>query len=189
MILEAGELIAIQLIRIVATLIDTITNGRGMYTLLVAALILSRLTVEGWTRLGLIAAITTIILRIAAPIERNAFVCVDALKVGSRAIGPTCASILGKHKVIGTGALVVGLDGRQETQRGAIGLQTGITTDRLLLPIRMEDTQIHWPVYGCYQCGAILSIVFIAILNRFGLPVRPIDAILPHSNRKDMMQI
>lgn len=53
----------------------------------------------------------------------------------------------------------------------------------------MEDTQIHWPVYGCYQCGAILSIVFIAILNRFGLPVGPIDAILPHSNRKDMMQI
>lgn len=113
MILEACELIAIQLIRIVATLIDTITNGRGMYTLLVAALILSRLTVEGWTRLGLIAAITTIILRIAAPIEWNAFVCVDALKVGSRAIGPTCASILGKHKIIGTGALVVRLDGRQ----------------------------------------------------------------------------
>lgn len=53
----------------------------------------------------------------------------------------------------------------------------------------MEDTQIHWPVYGCYQCGAIMSIVFIAILNRFGLPVRPIDAILPHSNGKDMMQI
>lgn len=53
----------------------------------------------------------------------------------------------------------------------------------------MEDTQIHRSVYGGNQRRAILAIVLIAILNRFGLPVRPIDAILPHGNGKDVMQI
>lgn len=148
MILEARELVAVQLIRIVATLIDAITNGRRMNTLLVAALILSRLTVEGWTRLGLIAAIATIVLCVAAPVERNAFVCVDAFKVRCRAIGTTSASILGQHEIIGTRALVEWLHRRQQAECGAVGLQAGITTDRWLLTIRMEDTQIHRSVYG-----------------------------------------
>lgn len=187
MILEARELVAVQLIRIVATLIDAITNGRGMNALLVAALILSWFTVEGWTRLGLIAAIATIVLCVTAPIERNAFVCVDALKVRSSAVGTTSASIFGQHKIIGTRALVEWLHRRQQAERGAVGLQAGITTDRWLLTIRMEDTQIHRPVYGGDQSRAILSIIFVAILNRFGLPIGPIDAILPHGDGKDVM--
>lgn len=120
-----------------------------MNTLLVPALILSRLTVERWTRLWLIAAIAAIVLRVTAPIEWYTFVRIDALKVGSSAIGPTGASIVGEHEIVGTGTLVEWLLRRQQAQCGAVGGQAGIATSWLLLAIRMVDTQVHGSVYGC----------------------------------------
>lgn len=79
-----------------------------MDALLVAALVLPRLTVEGRAGLGLIAAIAAVVLRVAAPIERNAFVRIHALEVRRRAVGPAAASVLGQHEIVRTGALVVG---------------------------------------------------------------------------------
>lgn len=160
-----------------------------MYALFVAALILARFAVERRASLWLIATIAAIVLRVTAPIERYALVRIHALKVGRRAVGPAGASILGQHKVIGAGALVVWRFRREQTEGRTVGMQARIATDWLLLAIGMIDTQVHRPVYCRDKRGAILTVVLVAVLNGLGLPVRPIDAILPHGNGKYMMQI
>jgi len=136
--IEAGELVAVQFIRSVATLVNAITEVRGVGALLVGALVLSRLTVEGRTGLRLVAAIATIVLGVAAPVERNALVSVHALEMGSRTISPTSAPIVRQDKVSGTHALVVRFLRRQDAQRGTVGGQAGISANGLLLAVGME---------------------------------------------------
>lgn len=57
------------------------------------------------------------------------------------------------------------------------------------LTVGMVYANIHWPMDGCQNGGAIVAVIFVTRFNRFRFPVRPIDAILPHGNREYVMQI
>lgn len=53
----------------------------------------------------------------------------------------------------------------------------------------MIDANVHRPMDGRQNGGTIVAVIFVARFNRFSFPVRPIDAVLPHSNRENVMQI
>lgn len=53
----------------------------------------------------------------------------------------------------------------------------------------MIHANIHGPMDGRQQCGTIVTAILVTRFDRFTLPISPINAIFPHSHRKDMMQI
>ena len=74
LVLEADVLIAVLLVTRVPTIVESITDLGGVEAMLVGTLELTRCAVERGTTRGLVGTVTTVVLSVAAPPERDALV-------------------------------------------------------------------------------------------------------------------
>lgn len=164
MLLEAHVLVAIDFIAAVAALIFAVANVRRTDAFSVAALIFTGLACERSTRDGLIAAIAAVVLAVATPEERNAFLRCGAFELRGRAISDASLAILGQIELIGTFAFVEWFDWRQQTQCVAFGCRARIMLGRSLA-IRVIHANVHRSMNGRQNGGAIVATIFVTRFN------------------------
>ena len=74
LVLEADVLVAVLLVTRVPAIVESVTDLGGMETMLVGTLELPRRAVERGTTSRLVGTVTTVVLSVAAPPERDALV-------------------------------------------------------------------------------------------------------------------
>ena len=74
LVLEADVLVAVLFVTRVPAIVESITDLGGVETMLVGALELTRSAVERGTTRRLVGTVTTVVLSVAAPPERDALV-------------------------------------------------------------------------------------------------------------------
>lgn len=188
LLFKAYVIVAADFVAAIATLIFSVADMRRADALPVGALVLARLACEWSARGRLVAAIATIVLAVAAPEKWNAFFRCGTLELGRCAIGDARLVVGGQVKLIGTFATIERLNRRQQTQCLTIGCLAWIFLCRPLT-IRMKHTNVHRPMDRRQNGGTIVAAILVTRFNRLRFPVRPIDAILPHGNRENVMQV
>ena len=136
-----------------------------------------------------VGEIPTVVLLVAFPPERNAFVGFLTNKLRRRAVGQTPLLVIGQMKVLRTSARPLPVGGEQ-TQIGA----TSVVLARIgfvegLLPRTVQHLQVHGPMDHRRHCRSVFAVVFVSLDDGLQLPVRPIDVIFEHCQSEDVRQI
>ncbi len=137
---------------------------------------------------------TTPTLSIALPPEGNTLVGGGAQEHIAGTVGHTGQPVAAQHKVLRTGAgalqqaALLLRPGPQQAEGVAAPVILAGVVGGGGLTQRVIHLQIHGPVYGGEDGLLLLTAVPVAPLDRLRLPVRPVEVVLEHAHREDVME-
>lgn len=166
---ETSVVLAVLFIRPVSTVVVSVANLNGKYTVRVFALKLPRPTLERRTLGWLVGTISTVVLAITLPPERNAFEGGGALEGRLGTVGFAAQTVLLKNKVLRTLTLTPRLAHLSARHQKTKGLTASVVFTRIgqrqWLTQRMKHLQVHGVVY-CLEDGLVLlAAVLVAPFN------------------------
>ena len=100
LVLQTLVVLTVALITGVPALVPAVADLSRMGAVLVLALELARGADKGRTVVGLVQAVSTVVLRVAPPPEWNTFVGVGAQELAPAAVGLTGDPVLGQNEIL-----------------------------------------------------------------------------------------